>query len=84
MTMSDIRDWLAEYDGELLCADGFDDAIIGYVVQPEGPPLVLYSSERCIEILIEEGLSEEEAWEHFEYNVRGSYVGERTPLFTQY
>ena len=28
-----------------------------------------------------DGTSEEDALEHFSYNVQGSYVGERTPIF---
>lgn len=37
---------------------------------------------KCIEILINEHeLSEEDAFEHFYYNVSGGYVGEKTPLF---
>jgi hypothetical protein len=26
-------------------------------------------------------MSEEEAWEFFEFNISGAYVGERTPVF---
>jgi hypothetical protein len=76
-----MRDLLAEVDEEILCADGFDDAIIGYVERIGQPALALYDTHKCIQILMEDGLSEEEAWEHFQYNVQGSYVGEYTPAF---
>lgn len=61
---------------EFLVADGFNEAIIGY----SGDKLV-YSVSECIRILMEEGLTDEEAWEHFEYNVAGGYVGEKTPIW---
>ncbi len=61
-------------------ADGFDDAIVGVVLQDEHPKVV-YDSYKCIDMLIEEGMSEEEATEYFDYNVSGSYVGEQSPIF---
>lgn len=62
-----------------LKADGFDGAILG--VDTAGGRLV-YSVSKCIDILIEEqGMSYEDAVEHFDYNVSGSYVGEQTPIW---
>ena len=63
---------------EFLFADDFDGAIVGVEY---GSMRVVYSIERCITILQEEGLDEEDAMEHFYYNVAGSYVGEKTPIF---
>jgi hypothetical protein len=63
---------------EFLIADGFDDAVIGYHQQSER---LIYSIRKCIDILIEEGMDEEDALEHFYYNVEGSYVGEKTPIW---
>jgi hypothetical protein len=80
--IDDKRKFLAEHiDGELLCADGFDDAIIGTVCTFGGNPIVLYNRTRCIEILIEEGMTHEDAEDHFCFNVEGSYVGEQTPMY---
>jgi hypothetical protein len=80
--MNGPREILAEFvDGECLCADGFDDAIIGTVSTFGGDPVVLYDRDKCIEILIEEGMTHEDAEDHFCFNVEGSYVGERTPMF---
>ena len=68
---------LAEMDEEFLIADGFDDAIIGIHEDK-----VVYSTKKCIDILIKEHeLEEEEAFEYFGFNVSGSYVGEKTPIF---
>ena len=71
-----ILEWFDEE--ELLIADGFDEAIIGI---DEHSFRLIYSCEKCIEILVGEGMSHGDAIEHFEYNVRGSYVGEKTPIW---
>lgn len=65
--------------GELLKADGFDDAIIGVSSLME--PKLVYSVSKCLEILMNEGMTEEDAREHFSYNVSGSYVGDKTPIW---
>lgn len=69
----------AHPETEFLIADGFDDAIIGY---HPGTERLIYSISKSIEILIAEGMSEEDATEHFYYNVEGSYVGEKTPIWS--
>ena len=60
---------------EFLKADGFDDAVIGV-----NKGILIYSSKKCIEILKKDML-EKDAIEFFEFNVSGSYVGEKTPKF---
>jgi hypothetical protein len=67
---------------EFLLADGFDGAILGVYFDMGGdkPPRLVYSVKKCIEILMKD-MSEEEAVEYFEYNIRGGYVGEKTPLW---
>ena len=75
-----MLDRLLEYyqEEEILIADGFDEAIIGI---EDTSMRLIYSIEKCIDTLIAEGLSEEDAIEHFEFNVRGSYVGKQTPIW---
>jgi len=60
-----------------LIADGFDNAVIG--VDQQSMRLI-YSVSKCIDILTED-MSQEDAIEHFEFNVSGSYVGEQTPIW---
>ena len=68
---------LAEMDGEYLIADGFNNAIIG--IHDEK---VVYSTKKCIEVLINEHeMTEGDAFDHFYFNVSGGYVGEKTPIF---
>ena len=66
------------HDEEILKADGFDDAVIG--VEANDMRLI-YSVSKCIDILIKEGMTEEDALEHFSYNVSGAYVGPKTPIW---
>lgn len=67
------------FEGEvILVADGFDSAIIGI---DESSMRLIYSVSKCIEILINESMTEEEAREYFSFNVSGSYVGEKTPIW---
>lgn len=65
-------------DIEFLKADGFDEAILGY---EENSLRLIYSTSKCIQILEEDGMTTEDALDHFYYNVQGSYVGEQTPIW---
>jgi hypothetical protein len=76
-----VRERLAEIDEDLLLADGFDDAIIGVGYRCSRPPVVVYDRQKCIEKLVAEGMSIDEAEEFFEFNVVGAWVGEQTPIF---
>jgi hypothetical protein len=67
---------------ELILADGYEDALIGYVEQFGRPPIALYDKNRCIEILTErDQMTHAEAVEFFEFNTLGAWVGEETPAF---
>jgi hypothetical protein len=66
-------------DEVFVSADGFDDAILGV---DDDKMILIYSTKKVLNILIEdEEMSYEDALEHFYYNIKGSYVGEKTPLF---
>jgi hypothetical protein len=65
-------------DETFLKADGFDDAILGVET---GSMRLIYSVTKCLEILIEEGMTYEDAIEHFDFNIGCAYVGEKTPIW---
>lgn len=65
-------------DEEILKADGFDEAVIGI---EESSMRLIYSVEKCIEILMKQGMDMTEAVEYFDFNVSGAYVGEKTPIW---
>lgn len=62
---------------DLLVADGYDEAILGV----SSKEIVIYSIPKILEILQKDGMDEEEALEFFEFNIEGSYVGEKTPIY---
>ena len=75
--LDNILEWFPEE--EILKADGYDDAIIGI---DDSSMRLIYSVRKCIQILIEdEGMTEEDAVEHFHYNTKGAWVGEKTPIW---
>ena len=66
-------------EDEFLKADGLDEAIIGY---DDFSGRLIYSMTKIINILIEDdGMTEEDALEHYYYNIHGGYVGEKTPIW---
>lgn len=76
-----LREKLEEYESGLIIADGFDDAFIGIGRQGCNEPIAVYDRNRCIYILMGQGMDEEEAEEYFEFNVQGAWVGKQTPIF---
>ena len=81
--MSRLLDGIINYyvDDEILTADGFDDAVIGI---DDKTMRVIYSVTKCIEILMTEmDMSMEESVEFFEFNVKGSELGEKTPIWCE-
>lgn len=67
----------------MLKADGFDDAIIGIGSRCGKPDIIVYDVNKCIKILINQNMTEEEARDYFEFNVVGAWVGEETPIFVR-
>ena len=73
---------IAEVNPEALICDGFDDAIIGMAERINLGPVVAYDVEKMIEIMVNrDGMTDEEAWEFYYFNIVGSWVGEFTPIF---
>jgi len=62
--------------GHTLKADGLDSAIIGI----DNGHRIVYDIHKILKIL-KNDMTEEEAIEHFYYNIAGAYVGEYTPVF---
>lgn len=76
-----INEILEHYpDQTFLKADGFDDAVIGVEIGDQ--MRLIYSVTLVIEKLVAiDEMSVEDAIEHFEFNIRGAYVGEQTPIW---
>lgn len=67
---------LEEMGLRALKMDGFDSAITGYVFYKEDDQVQLvYRYDSCIAALMSDGMVEDEAVEHFEFNCLGSLMG---------
>ena len=75
----------SDFSDKILLADGLDEAFLGIGENSEGNPVAVYSIDKCLDILAEQFKDEEDAVgdaiDYFEFNVKGSYVGEFTPIF---
>ena len=67
-----------EYLDKVLFADGFDDAIMGYDEQQHR---VIYSQQRMILTLLNDGMELEDAIEYLGFNVWCAYIGEHQPIY---
>ena len=67
-------------DHDLLIMDGFDDCIEGVVERFGQNPIVCYNKQKVLSVLGEE-MTSEEAYEWFEFNQIGAWVGDSTPCF---
>jgi hypothetical protein len=77
--MSLLKQIIEEHsDIEFLIADGFDEAVIGYDINTYR---LIYSVQKCIDILIEQGMLEIDAIEYLHYNTFNAFVGESTPIW---
>lgn len=72
------------YDFEtILRIDGFDEACIGWTDSWSGderPMRLVYDQSKIIEILMEQGMEEDEAIEYFNFNIADAFHGSNTPV----
>ena len=73
---------VSEHNEDALIADGLDEALIGVAERINLGPVASYSVEKIYEILMtRDGMTYEEAIEFFEYNIKGAWMGEYTPVY---
>lgn len=83
--MNPIREEISDNYPDLLVMDPdyLDAAILG-VVTRIGLEAVCYSTDKVIRLLMEhDGMTEEEAIEYMDYNMKGAWVGDHTPVFME-
>jgi hypothetical protein len=80
VTRAQVDAWADEHEVELLCADGFDTAILG-IGQRFNDYFVVYDMAKVIEQLVRDGMTVDEAEEWFGFNIVGAWVGDATPCF---
>jgi hypothetical protein len=75
-----IKAWIQSWNPKALLMDGFDDALVGAVSRTDFGMVAVYDRDLCIAVLEAQGMTQEEALEHFDYNCEGAYVGPGTPV----
>jgi len=68
LNYKNLLEFLVEHynDEQFLKADGFDDAVIGFCYQSRR---LIYSTKKCLNILIDDGMSYTDAVEYMSFNV---------------
>ena len=76
--IEELKQTIEATNPEALLADGLDDALAGYDTQGRA----IYFVDKIIGTLMErDGMTYEEAYEFFDFNIAGAYVGEYTPIY---
>jgi len=71
-------------EDEMITWDGFDDAVIGVTSRCGSPSCLLYSVKKMVYILRDrDGMDIDEAMEYLDFNIRGAYVGDHTPMLLE-
>lgn len=81
MRKEEVLERLSEMNENAIILDDFKDALIGYTQNNFFPYVAVYDMEKCISILIEQGMTMDEAVEYFDFNVLGAYFGDHSPIF---
>lgn len=76
-----ILDWINENFVNVLYPTGYADCILGVAERFGGPPVAVLDLEKMLTKLRQDGMTDEEALEYFEYNILGAYLGEETPVY---
>jgi hypothetical protein len=88
LSPDEILEKVIEYndmmDEQVVQYDDLKRALIGWTCDwdTDGHRRIklIYSSSRIIDVLMEDGMSEEDAREWFDYNVDQAYIGPNTPI----
>lgn len=78
---AELREFVDTFgDDEVIIYHGYDDAVIGLGYQHTRGPVLIYDYDLIIAALMRDGMSEDDAIEFYDFNVAGTWAGERTPV----
>lgn len=77
----EVLDLISETNPDAVRLDDFDECLAGIAERHGMSPVLAYDREKIIEHLMRDGLTREEAEEHFGFNILDAWVGEGTPVF---
>jgi hypothetical protein len=76
--IEELKQAIKNANPDAMLADGHDDALAGYDTQGRA----IYFIDAIIGTLMErDGMTYEEAYEFFDFNIAGAFVGEYTPIY---
>lgn len=77
----DLRELIATYNPDALLADGLESAFVGIGMRCGQPSLAVYSIRKLVAYFVAQGMTEDEAQEHVDFNIVGALVGPGTPIW---
>jgi len=73
-----LKDEIRSANPDAMLVDGHDDALAGY----DSRGRAVYRVDHIIHTLVErDDMTLDEAYEFFDFNIAGAYVGEYTPIY---
>ena len=78
-----MNEWDRERIEGMTIMDGYDDCIVGICRRFGQEPIIAYDYEKIIQKHIDDGMTEDEAIDYFEYNQIGAWVGDHTPSYIE-
>ena len=84
MTLTELLEHLEVYGEEALLMEPraeYDECIVGIGYRFHDGPLAIYSVERVLSVLQDDGMDEEDAIEWFDFNIIGGWNGPGTPMY---
>ena len=81
--MSIIKQLVKENPEALLTEprEDFDQAVVSITTKQDGQVVAVYDEVKIIDVLVDQGMTEDEAWEYFYFNIEGAYMGKNTPVY---
>jgi len=84
MNSIEMKEKIEEENPDALFADGYDEALVAVGHRFGLPPLAVYNTKTIITLLMtKDGMTYDEAVEHFSFNIIGAGMGENTPIFLE-
>ena len=83
MTREECYDLSIERDLMFLEGPEFDVAIIGVLERFGATDAVCYDYEKVIQVLMDQGMSVDDADEWYQFIILGSWMGDTTPVFVR-
>lgn len=81
MDNQELLEELAAMNPDAVIFDGFNAAIIGIAGGCGRGYVALYDYDLCVAILVDGGMSMDDAREYVDYNLTDAYIGEYSPMF---